>query len=343
MTLYWRPGRTDVARRRDDPGDGFIYLVNMMPRIEDRFEWLEVTEVFTTVPASRIESAMRTWNGIPDKLPVDFDAFQNALPRGRPSRIEQRKAADKVITQVERKLSKSSYQELLERYGYGTLVVGMPLWFAVPPDDPWRTQNALDDFMTRTALGLEEVKRRVLRRRTCPFRNVIVTWDTTAQAMREWHNSRSAEYEDVANTSLEHPIPPSRWADLSEVLERAVSETAIPENDMPSMNLHVVVRRRKKASGEGPYPKLVKALGEIVRERDESSVRSGKRLTLRVAQALFRLLCFVRIHGIEGLERWVVRRLSVPHAWRARTVRRRLRRLYRESRRRDRLRKGRHG
>ena len=192
ITLNWRPERTDVGRRRDDPGDGFnLYLVDMM-RNEDRFEWLEVTEVFTTVPASQIESAMRAWNGIPGKRPVDFDTFRDALPRALPSRNEQRKAADKAIAQVERKLSKSSYEELLERYGYGTLVVGMPLWFAVPPDDPWRAQNALDDFMTRTTLGLEDVKQRVLRRRTCPFRNVIVTWDTTPQAMHEWYNNRSA-------------------------------------------------------------------------------------------------------------------------------------------------------
>ena len=60
---------------------------------------------------------------------------------------------------IERKLAKASYQELLEKYGYGTQVVGMPLWFAVPSNDPCRAENALDDFMTRTALGLEEVRR----------------------------------------------------------------------------------------------------------------------------------------------------------------------------------------
>ncbi len=52
--VYWarraesKSGRTDraaIGRRSDDPGDGFVYLVSMAPRVEDRFEWLEVTEV----------------------------------------------------------------------------------------------------------------------------------------------------------------------------------------------------------------------------------------------------------------------------------------------------------
>ena len=77
------------------------------------------------------------------KHPVDFGEFRKGLRRGRPSRMEQRRAADQVITQIERKLAKTSYHELLERYGYGTLVVGMPLWFAVPPDDPFRAGGLL--------------------------------------------------------------------------------------------------------------------------------------------------------------------------------------------------------
>ena len=135
-TLNWRPDRAAIGRRSDDPGDGFVYLVNMVPRVEDRFEWLEVTEVFTTVPPSRIEGAMRAWNKIPDKQPVNFEEFRRGLNLGRPSRIEQRSAADRAIKQIEKKLAKASYQELLGKYGYGTLVVGMPLWFAVPPDAP---------------------------------------------------------------------------------------------------------------------------------------------------------------------------------------------------------------
>ena len=292
--------------------------------------------MFTTEPASRIEGAMRAWNGIADKHPVDFDEFRKGLRRRRPSRMEQRRAADQVITQIEKKLAKTSYHELLERYGYGTLVVGMPLWFATPPDDPFRAENAIDDFVTRTTLGLEDVRQRALRKRGCPFRNVIVIWDTTPQALREWRKGRCAEYEDAANTSLENPIPAAFLVGLSDTLEKAVSKTATPESEAPSMGFHVDVKTRKKASGTVPYPKLVAALGEVLRERDENPVGLRAMLKWRVTLTLCKLLCFVRVHGVEGLERWIARKFSVSHAWRVRAIRRKAWRFYRVSRRRGR-------
>ena len=57
--------------------------------------------MFTTVPALRIEGAMRAWNGIPDKQSVDFDESLKSSPRGRPSRVEQRRAADRAIAQFD--------------------------------------------------------------------------------------------------------------------------------------------------------------------------------------------------------------------------------------------------
>ena len=230
--LTSRPDRIRIGRRPDQPGDGFIYLVNLIPGPADRFEWLEVTEVFTTVPPSQIEGAMRVLNGIPDRHPVDLRQFRMGVPRGRPSRISQRKAADDVVAQVKRKLAKASYRELLEEYGYGTLVVGMPLWFATPPDDPLRAENAVDDFVTRTRLGLQEIRRRVLKRRECPFRRVIVTWDTTPQALREWRDRRSAEYENPANMSLKNPVGAPALGRISDRMEAAISKAGVPAETM---------------------------------------------------------------------------------------------------------------
>ena len=336
LTLNWRADRAEIGRNHDDPGDGFIYLANMAPRVEQRFEWLEVTEVFATVPASRIEGAMRAWNGIADKHPLDFEEFRNGVPRGRPSRMAQRKAADQVIAQIERKLAKTSYHELLERYGYGTLVVGMPLWFAVLPDDPLRAENAVDDFMTRTTLGLEEIVQRTLNRRDCPFRDVVVTWDTTPQALREWQKSRSAEYEDVANVSLENPMGALMWDLTRDALEKAISETATAESDASSMFFFLRLKTRKEASGKGPYPKLVEVLGRVLRERDGSGAGARATLKLKVAVALCKLLCFLRVRRLEGLERWIARKFSASHAWKVSATRRKARRLYCESRQRDR-------
>ena len=336
MNLSWRPDRSIVGRGRDDPGDGFIYLINMVPRVEDRFEWLEVTEVFTAIPASQIEGAMRAWNGITDKHPVDFDEFRKGVRRGRPSRVEQRQAADQVIAQIEKKLAKRSYGELLQKYGYGTLVVGMPLWFAVPPSDPFRAENALDDFRTRTDLGLEEIQQKVLRRRDCPFRRVIVVWDTTPQAWRAWRKVRSAEYENPANANVTNPLAVKLWDVLCDSLEEAMLKTATPESEAPPMTLHVEVKTQKKAAGTGPYPDFVKAVAELSRKRAEKPLGLGEMIRQRFAVMLCGLLCFLRIYGVDGLERWIARKFSLSHAWRAAAERRRARRFYRESRHRGR-------
>ncbi len=273
--LNWQPNRSEIGRGRDDPGDGFVYSIDTMPRFEGRFEWLEVTEVFTAVPASQIEGAMRAWNGIPDKHPVDFDEFRKGVRRRRPSRIEQRIAADRVIAQIERKLAKRSYDDLLERYGYGTLVVGMPLWFAVPPDDPFRAENAVDDFMTRAVLGLEEIKQKIVKRRDCPFRDVVVVWDTTPEAWSAWRIARSAEYENPANASVKSPLAVNLWEVFSGELEEAMPKAAIPESETPSITLHLDVKTRKKAAGKGPYPEFVEVFAQLPRKRTENPTGLG--------------------------------------------------------------------
>ena len=339
MILSWHPDRTDLGRVRNDPGDGFFYCVGMVPHLEQQFEWLEVTEEFTTVAASQIEGAMRAWNGIPDNNPVNFDEFREDLRLGRPSRIEQRRAADRVIASIEKKLSKASYQGLLVKYGYGTLVVGMPLWFAVLPDDPFRAENALDDFFTRTALGLDEIGRSVLRRRDCPFRNIIVIWDTTPHALQAWRKSRSDEYGDAANASLENPMGVALWEVLSDFMENVVLDSEIPESEATSMCLYLKVTTPKKVLGTGPFTKFVEAFDEVLRKRDKShpghwAMSKLNVAKLNVAASLWKLLCFLRVHGVEGLEQWIVQKFSLSHRWRVWATRRRARLIYRESRRR---------
>ena len=337
VTLNWQLDRTAIGRRSDEPGDGFVFIVSMVPQVEEQIEWLEVTEVFTTVPASQIEGAMKVWNGIPDRHPIDFDIFRRRLKRGRPSRVEQRRASDRVIKQTESKLTKRSYTELLEKYGYGTLVVGMPLWFAVFPDDPFRAENAIDNFMCRTELGLEELRRRVLRRRDCPFKNVILVWDTTPEALREWRENKSLEYVDAANASLENPLGALLWELLPDAIERAVSEGRITESDTPSVSLHLYAWTNKKEPGKEPNPEMVEDLATAFRQGNKRPVGRWSYLKLNVSLTLCKLFCLVRINGLTGLKRWIAAKFSADYAWKKMVVRRRARRLYRESRRRGRV------
>ena len=333
MGLTWRPDRGSLGRKADHPGDGFLLKTVMYPKHVERFEWIEVTEVFPNVTAKDINDAMKAWNGIPNKRPVDFHEFRKSLNKERPSRAEQRKAADKTIQQIERKLAKASYRELMEKYGYGTLVVGLPLWFATFPDDPWRVKNALDDFFTRTALGLEDLQRKILRRSDCPFRQIIVVWDTSLEALQEWEEKKSSEYEDAANTSLENPVSAAKLGSIfSQTLNKVVPDLGLEESDIPSFSLKIKVQTRKKKRGKGPYPKLVTLLGKIANERKNESYEIIDKLKLWLTQVLCQLLCFVRIHGFGGLERRILRKISIPHVLKVWVARQRTRSLYMESR-----------
>ena len=48
----------------------------------------------------------------------------------------------------------------------------------------------------------------------------------------------------------------------------------------------------------------------------------------RVALIVFNLSYFVRTHGVNGLKRWIARKLSLSYALRVRAARRKARRFY---------------
>ena len=317
--LKWRCDRGDIDRGSDDPGDGFAYLATISTQgMEAGFEWFEVTEVFTTVPPQRIEAAMQAWNGLAGRQPGDLEGFLEGLDRGRPSRAAQRRAADRVIAQVGKKLAKSSYDELLGKYGYGTLVVGLPLWFATPPMVPLRAENALDEFDTRTKLGLDEVRRSELERRDCPFKQVIVLWEPTLDAMREWSERRSSVYDDIAITSLAKPFSTSLMK-------------AVLKSEPESIGLHATAKSGTKRSGMGAHSETGKRLQAFVREQERIRPAPREKAKRRLASLYLKVDLFVRIRGMRGLRRWILGRCSLPRLWKVTATVLRARRLYRES------------
>ena len=130
-------GRQDVGKNRNQPGDGFRYVFRSgLAGSEGRAEWSEVTEVFEGVDPKDIEAFMRTENGLPTYSGFSPHCFLSNLNLGIPRRAAQRRAADKVIEAVDKKVRKSSYINMPKEHGYGTLIVGLPLWFAPPPKEP---------------------------------------------------------------------------------------------------------------------------------------------------------------------------------------------------------------
>ena len=338
VSMPRRIERQELGRDRNQPGDGFRYLYR---RATDgtgsRVEWFEVTEVFESVEAKDIEAFMRVNNGGTTRSDFDLDRFLRGLDMGIPCRAAQRRAADRVVEVVEKKLNKASYEGMWRRHGYGTLIVGLPLWFATIPANPLRAENVIDDFMTRVTIGLKPYARQ-LKKKSCPFWRIVVVWLVSRESLRELHGKARYEvyddptYRKIGNLPilLQSSLP--LLSEITEVVEKA----RMQGETVGAVQLSVGVAKPKKKGTETSL-ELPPAVSALKRALEGTSKR--RRLLTPLAQVKWRVmrraiqvLCFLRVHGVSGFERWANAQLS-PRHWIARlALRRRALRLYRASR-----------
>ena len=318
----WRIERKELGRSRNEPGDGFRHALWAGSNgIGARTEWFEVTEVFEGVEARDVEAFMRLHNGMESRQGFDPEAFLDSLDLGAPGRAAQRRAADGVMAAVAKKMEKESYQEMRRTYGYGTLIVGVPLWFAIFPANPLRAENVIDEFVTRISIGLEPHARR-LRSRQCPFWRIVVAWETSAKSMTEWAGkARFDLYDDPAVQTLNAVQP------MIEPWARSLIDL---KPDM--MTMHVTRARPEKRARHVRLPQrmepMLQKLGEA---KERHRLRIHERIRSRILQWFLGLACFVHIFGLAGLERWIVARFSVRHRVARLALKRRAKRLYRAS------------
>ena len=336
VTLPRMIERAELGRNRNEPGDGFRYVFRSGTKGTGGWaEWFEVTEVFEGAEAKDIEAFMRLENGGQGYPGFDPVEFAKGLNFGMPSRAAQRRAADKVIAAVEEKLGRSSYESLWRPHGYGTLIVALPVWFATYPLDPLRVENVIDDFTTRVGIGLEPYARR-LRKRRCPFWRIVVVWKASAESMREWsRKARLDIYKDPSYRRMADLPVGGGWIMplLLELVEGSGSAQSARAG-FGGFTMYLTVARSGKRENR-QHLQLPPALAELARHLDEfaesrrESLRSRIKLYLKLR--LLNVLCFVRAHGLGGLERWVIARL-LPQRWIAQFARRRhALRFYRRS------------
>ena len=322
IVIRWKFERHELGRKRNEPGDGFRYVFRAgTAGAGRRAEWFEVTEVFEGVKARDVEAFMRCRNGIATQQGFDSDTFLDGLDLGTPSRAAQRRAADKVIAAVGKKLGKGSYRGMEKMHGYGTLIVGLPLWFASYPANPLRAENVIDDFVSRVGMGLKPHFRRLGNQR-CPFWRIVVVGKTSAQSMTEWTSrARFDLYDDPA------------LRDLGAVPAKIGSLASLLVDTLPGgLKLFVYGARSEKLV---KHVRLPQRMGPVLQKLEDVETRHRprihQRIRWRILQRCVALACFVRVHGLAGLERWIVARLS-PRHWIARmAVKRRAERLYRAS------------
>ena len=239
-------------------------------------------EVFEGVEAKDVEAFMRIDNSGEAGFDFDADRFVRGLDMGTPCRAAQRRAADKVITAVGKKMNKGSYEGMWRTHGYGTLTVGLPLWFATEPADPLRVENVIDDFMTRVRIGLEPYARR-LRKKTCPFWRIVVVWNVSLESMSEWGSkARFDIYDDPAYRRMGDL--PVRVGSIMPRLLKLISaqEAARPgEERARGWTKHVVVARPEK-KGKDTLVQLPPAVDTLKRSLDEFGKQNREKLPERV-------------------------------------------------------------
>ena len=342
--MAWRKElrRADIGRSPDDPGDAFFdfgLLTRHFKSLVTVRTWVEVTEVFQPGRATGVNRFVREYNGLRGKGEIDAQDFLRSLDLGLPDARLQRAMADHVLAAVIKKAWKGQeagpYRSLVDDYGRGVLIVGLPLWFSVLPSVPRNPSSALDDFVTRLLLGLDAIQRSVLRANWCPFDSVVVLWNPTLESIDSWARAADHDfYSDPANVTWRTPISCSQAYSWLGAVDRKFGKLNFPLSPFrfqvrwdryASLDAALADQRRRIRFPGAPRPFGPKSGLEIDCIESENVLQA---CSFRISSWLFQLWLFVRLHGWHGLRHRILVRLSpvrVYAHWRSRN---RLRKLY---------------
>ena len=170
--------------------------------------------------------------------------------------------------------------------------------------------------------------------KSCPFWRIVVVWKGSGESLREWtRKARLEVYEDPAYAQVGVLLVNRSLLELLELAEESAYARADGEGF--DFQWHLAVARPEK-KGDSQHLKMPPAVDVLRRHLEDPARPKGpaywERFKMRAGLRFLAVMCFVRVHGIGGLERWVLARLS-PRRWVAHlAMRRRVFRLYRASR-----------
>ena len=156
--------------------------------------------------------------------------------------------------------------------------------------------------------------------------------------MQQWYGkARLDVYDDPARLQLRKL--PVRAESLTPTLLKALRMIEAHRQNVGQSGVltKYVVLARSKKKGKQKSVRLPPALAEWKRILEEHGAfqreKLHERLNRQAKSRVLQVLCFLRVYGWTGLERWAVARLSPNRRMARWTMNRRARRLYRASRR----------
>ena len=326
---------SELERKLDDPGDAFYELFLSTYRyIIHLRTWFEVTEVFLPEHAQKVKLFIQEYNGLRGKGYIDADEFLKSLNLGRPDVCTQLEMVDKVIAAIKKKAEKGreegSYKSLVNDYGRGQLIVGLPLWFATYPSDMMDPSSVLTDFYMRLKLALKEIKHSILLKNWCPFDSVVILWNPTLEAIDEWVNVADIDfYSDPANRSLKSPFSLikgySYWKKHN-LPKPSVIKNYVRCDRYRSLKAMLADQRRRLRFSNNPRPLGPETCLDV---RKSKTVIDS--LRMEVYMWVLQLLLYIRVNGWRGLCRRIASQFSVKQLYSVLRLIYQMRKLYRSS------------
>lgn len=323
-------------KRTNDPGDGLFYKLSVGSQgVKSGIGWVEVVEVFGHNNAAKIDEVMRQLNDIRSarQLQIDVHNFERSVDLTTPSRMLQRRMADKVIERIKIKLNKHSYQEIQRNYGKGCLVVGLPLWFATPPANPYRLENVLDNFYVRLAVGLIIVQRKILNKKNCPFEKIVVVWENTREGLMHWGTTCDQNaYSDPTELSIKNPI--TFFSAVSVYLEY-FSDTG-PGNCTATLYVQNKAAQKSKKrfkSDQALIPEWVVAQEEMAKKIEATiqEISLIRKIKIKAGLLFIQIYLFAKVQGLTGLKKWFYSKFHIARYLQRRLMLRRIKKMYQKS------------
>ena len=214
-------------------------------------------------------------------------------------------------------------------YGYGTLIVGLPLWFATPPQNPQRAENVLDDFVTRTTAALEWCIKPILDSPKCPFGKVWVVWEPSFEVLDQWRSAADMKAaDDPRNLRLSNPFNIKLALQMVDAIGRFVGKE---REQIPSFLLSVGVNVYWKQGKFEKVPEILEIMHQAMTDSIENSQnRHIATIKRRLLHLVLELSCFAKLHGRRGLSWWIMGKFGIGRLTAALNERR-AKRLYIES------------